>query len=401
MSTAQFLKMSRKNAVDCLRQLGDEELAQIYYPTHRTSNPHEPWNARKLMRRFLEHEREHIDHIRQILDLWRRHLLARLAAERSYLLWQLRRLDEETLSRHQVSETWTAKDLLAHVAGWDAVHSGRIAMIKDGYLNQIQPIGGPADMDSLNSELLRRSQGLSLEQALAVCLKERGGYLASLKRLSDQELHRQIRMPWGWRTRLRVWAKWRHEHDATHAGELARWRKQLPKKVVRAVGPKYVLRAILSASRKEFITLAALVPPEERDRRPVCGVWTLKDLAGHLADWELVGVAALKQLVDGNVPEFEPGMSDFEEFNNKSASARRQQSFKAVWDEYIATRHKLLDLLARLGQQELSRTFATPWGTSSIYSWILIWPEHEREHAVDLRLALQITRLPKRLRQAH
>ena len=47
-------------------------------------------------------------------------LLVWLAGERSDLLMQLVDLDERTLSQQAITGDWTAKDLLAHVAYWDA-----------------------------------------------------------------------------------------------------------------------------------------------------------------------------------------------------------------------------------------------------------------------------------------
>ena len=63
----QFLEMERRTALVCLRGLTDEQRAGIFHPSHYTQHPEEPWTARKVMRRFLEHEREHTAQIREIL----------------------------------------------------------------------------------------------------------------------------------------------------------------------------------------------------------------------------------------------------------------------------------------------------------------------------------------------
>jgi predicted RNase H-like HicB family nuclease len=62
-----FLDMERRTALERLRRLTDDELAATFYPTHWTDHPHEPWTARKALRRLLEHEREHTAHIAQVL----------------------------------------------------------------------------------------------------------------------------------------------------------------------------------------------------------------------------------------------------------------------------------------------------------------------------------------------
>ncbi len=62
-----FLEMERRTAVARLRQLTDEERSGVFYPTVWTDHPDEPWTARKALRRFLEHEREHTAQVREVL----------------------------------------------------------------------------------------------------------------------------------------------------------------------------------------------------------------------------------------------------------------------------------------------------------------------------------------------
>ena len=63
----EFLEMERRTAIARLRQLTDEERSGVFYPTHWTEHPDESWTARKALRRFLEHEREHTAQVREIL----------------------------------------------------------------------------------------------------------------------------------------------------------------------------------------------------------------------------------------------------------------------------------------------------------------------------------------------
>jgi len=67
LAILEFLEMERRTALDRLRRLTDRELADVFYPTHWTNHPDEPWTARKALRRFLEHEREHTAHARETL----------------------------------------------------------------------------------------------------------------------------------------------------------------------------------------------------------------------------------------------------------------------------------------------------------------------------------------------
>jgi predicted RNase H-like HicB family nuclease/uncharacterized damage-inducible protein DinB len=65
-----FLEMERRTAVERLRQLSEEERARVHYASQWTQHPEEPWTARKALRRFLEHEREHTAQAQEILARW-------------------------------------------------------------------------------------------------------------------------------------------------------------------------------------------------------------------------------------------------------------------------------------------------------------------------------------------
>lgn len=320
---------------------------------------------------------------------WRNQLLARLAIERANFLRQLRGITETVLTTQPVHDTWSVRDILVHLGSWDAFHTERMSMILNGRINAIRELGEEDAVDARNADILTFSRDLSLEQALAVCLKERGGFRATLKRIPDELLHQTIVMPWGWQTSMQQWVEWRYEHDAEHAAELNAWRNQLAQEEKRQVGPIFLLRAILKASRKEFLGLAHLVPAAERSRRPVCGVWTLKDLIGHLTDWEKVGVDGLRQLVAGHTPEFDEPIDDFVTWNNAHAAARRDQPWDEVWDDFKQTRETFMALVEQMKEADWQRPFTAPWDSQiNGYFWVNVWAGHDHEHAADVRNAL-------------
>ncbi len=333
---------------------------------------------------------------------WRGHYLARLHAERADLLWQLRGLSAETVSSAEVMPGWTVKDILAHIPYYDAAYAGRIQMVLDGRtaaggITTLTPLTDDSGLANRNATLLAQNQAIPYEQVVAMLLKERSGFLAALNRVPDDSLACRRKMPWGGRTSIQVWANWRFRHDAHHGRQLAAWRATLPRETLRSATPVYVLRALLHSSRQAFQALLPLIPQAEWTTRPVCGVWTMKDLLGHLTDWEKVAVDGLRPLAAGQTPEFDYTLDNFDTFNNRNAAARADQSWDAVWADYETTRATLLDLLAQTAPANLQRPFAVPWGGELPgYVWLLIWPGHEMEHAIDARAALGLRRWPPR-----
>lgn len=384
----RYLHQSREIVLHRLNQLSDPQLAQ---------NFEEEWDISRVFDRILDHEREHIAQIQNIFAAWRLDLMARLAAERAFLLNSLLGFSEEQLATLEPMAGWTVKDLLAHIAFWDGFHTNRMQMVADGRTQEIMEIGDNSDMDAFNAKLLTENKDIPLEQTVAMLQKERGGFLQMLKRLTDLELQNKIRLPWGWRTHLRVWAKWRYLHDMEHAQQIYAWKAALPPEEKRADGPAYLLRALLRACRKEFIALLPLLPESEWGSKPVCGIWTMKDLLGHLTAWAEVGAVGLQQAASGETPVFEP-IPDFEAWNQTEAAKRADLPWEAIWEGYEASFQALLSGLDALSDDQLAFSFKTPWGAQvTLFRWLTIWPLHEREHAIDVRHALNLSRWPKRL----
>jgi hypothetical protein len=275
-----------------------------------------------------------------------------------------------------------------------------MSKVMDGRMQEVQVFVDDEATDAHNAQRHQQLKDVPLENAIAMLLKERSGFYALLDRIPDEALHRRLQLPDGRRTQMRTWVRWRWLHDAEHAKELVQWRKQLPDAIKgQRMGPKYILRALLQTTRKEFLLTADLISEDERTTRPICGNWTLKDLIGHLTDWEWVGIDGLRQLAAGQTPEFNYSISlNFDEFNNPRAAARRNQPWDEVWHEFKDNRRQLLALLDAMPESQLARQFVAPWNRPITgYLWTTIWFGHEHEHAIDVRQALKISNWPKRL----
>src|SRR5262249_1746554 len=317
-------------------------------------------------------------------------LLARMAAERAALLWELVGLDEATLTRWPVFEDYSAKDLLAHIAAWDELFAERTELILEGRTSAIASVEL-----SRNDVLHEQRHDWSLDQAVAAFVEARKTFLTAIDPCDDEALLRVRRFSWGRRS-IRVWANWRHRHDAAHMRDLVRWRKR--EQAARDVGPKSLLLAALEAGRDELLCCAALVPSAEHAARPVCGDWTLKDLLGHIADWEAFCVEGLRLMAAGRSPDL-GWTGELEEWNQEHFATRRGQLWEHIWADLHAAREELLAILGALSQPELTRAFPSPrivQPEASPYTWLLAWLEHDREHAAHIRAALGLP-WPKRL----
>jgi hypothetical protein len=225
----------------------------------------------------------------------------------------------------------------------------------------------------------------SLGDVLAELQDARSSWVDWLTDLTDDAFFRNRPFDdWDWAFPNCLEIQW--QHDAEHAAQIAAWREARAGES--SAGPKEVLLAALSAARKELVASAALVPREERETRPVCGVWTLKDVAGHLVDWEKVGARGLRSMACGQPPAV-PHIPDIERWNQQHAQAREDHAWGDVWHELRGTRVDLVEVVADTDQENLARSHVFPWGSEgTAYEWISVFIRHDREHAQLLREAL-------------
>jgi hypothetical protein len=217
----EFLEMTRRTAIDQLQQLTQAERSGVFYTAHRAWEPGEPWTARKVLRRFLEHEQEHTNQVREILTAWRRHLLAHLTTERARLLEQVNGLDEKALTGSALVDDWTAKDLLAHIAAWDHWALQEMQRMLKGEPPDLTTV---RDEDAFNAAAVTAWRNRSLNEVLAELQAARTSWVAWLEDLPEETFSQRSLVQeenWSFPGWLEVY--WRH--DAEHAAQLAAWRE--------------------------------------------------------------------------------------------------------------------------------------------------------------------------------
>ena len=324
------------------------------------------------------------------LDDWWGHFMVRLTAERAEMIWQLVRFGEETLTEVPVFEKYTAKDLLAHVADWDDFHTDRVLLAMAGRAGEIVSV----DMDERNEALYQARKDWSLAQAVEACLEARRRFEETIGLLSEAVIHQAVTLPWK-TTSIREWSEWRYRHDGVHTADLAAWR-EANKGIRISTGPKSVLLAAMETARQEMLAVIDLISMEERETRLVCGEWTLKDVLGHVADWEWFGVERWRPKQSNRSLKIDyPGI---QEWNDLHAAARKGDTWERVWVDFVNARAALRQILEEMDEGELARVVAAPWNPNDTnYRWIALWIHHERYHAADLRRALNLPGFPERL----
>ncbi len=305
--------------------------------------------------------------------------LARLATARAELLYSVLGLEEAALTSIPVGGDWTAKDMLAHVAAWEAWTVDRLGMALSGRAAEM--VGVEAETE--NPRIHAERTAWPLCRAMAELARTHASLLSALQAASEEDLERRYAAPWG-KVRPNRWLEMLVEHDQEHTASIVAWR-QAAGLAEHRLGPGCVLLTALAAAREELLAWAALTPQDHRDTEAVCGVWTLRDVLGHVTDWELFALDSLAAKAAGRVAGLAYN-GDEHEWNTVHAAARQSQSWEAMWADLMATRRQLIAAVSALEDADLVRPAPSAWDPQdTAYAWVRICVEHDREHAAGLR----------------
>ena len=140
----------------------------------------------------------------------------------------------------------------------------------------------------------------------------------------------------------------------------------------------------LNRSRQQMLKAMAGLNEGQASSLTVTGVWTIKDLLGHITAWDTTILHPLELFHTGNEFITEP-IEDYLAWNDDQAEQRAVQSFSQTRVEFIEIRSALIAAYQSLPADMLLKVFTAPWGDKYTISKMisgLAW--HEAEHAKEI-----------------
>ena len=128
-------------------------------------------------------------------------------------------------------------------------------------------------------------------------------------------------------------------------------------------------------------------------RRVTAGVWTPKDIVGHVSAIHLLGVSALAEVAGEDAPPVEQGLADDVDFNMSQAAVRASWPVERVIDEYDRVQADLRRVAALIDDETWRRVGTIPWyGPEYSLEDYLVYRVygHVREHATHLGMAIDL-----------
>ena len=150
-------------------------------------------------------------------------LLKAVKISRIHLLQTIEGSSPEEIIKPEVIGSWSVRDTLSHIAGWDVWMSNALRAVVEG-----NPIDRSMTLDfnKTNTVFINERNNMPLEQILTEMDITHKKMLCFVKNLSEE----QIKKPhiidgynWSVETFLKIWV----EHDPHHTKMLLQWKKSL------------------------------------------------------------------------------------------------------------------------------------------------------------------------------
>lgn len=149
------------------------------------------------------------------------------------------------------------------------------------------------------------------------------------------------------------------------------------------------LQAAIEQARQRFDAATQDVDSATLEGKAVCGVWTSRDVAGHVADWNGEFIAAIEHALGGPPPAGQP-IEDGELYNTTKAGARASQPWDEAKADLDASFDQLASLLERISDDQLSAPATLPWDVeATVAELIADAAGHAGEHVADLEANLR------------
>jgi len=163
------------------------------------------------------------------LAAWRRRAVQRMTRSRAETLALIRRIPADALRRPRTQGAWSVRDVLVHIAAWEAEGARRLALIARGRGERIAWYDTTAELDAFNAGAVAVARRLGPGAVLRRLAAARARLLAGLRHLPPSALadprHALPVTRW-----LREFA-WTHE--AAHRRALRAWNRSRPATVRR------------------------------------------------------------------------------------------------------------------------------------------------------------------------
>lgn len=138
--------------------------------------------------------------------------------------------------------------------------------------------------------------------------------------------------------------------------------------------------AKLARSRQRLLEAIEGLSEEEMSQVPLEGVWTARDIIGHVTSWEETLVVPLEAYAEGEPFVTEP-IEDYLAWNDEQAALKREIPLREVLAQAASVREGMVTAAEKLSEERWTAPVPYPWGgKGSLKRALEGLAEHEMEH---------------------
>jgi hypothetical protein len=304
-------------------------------------------------------------------------IISDLEYGRSQLLKSIEGLSQREMTETPIYEGWTVKDMLAHIIGWDQRTLQTLPLMLQNRADEVTGV----EVEEHNQESVRAWRDKSLTEVLAVMKSTHQQILKILAKADHVEIDMRRERNGRIITIRSYVIDVMMEHDRKHALEIEQWRKGLDQ----SIDPEAIKSTWIYNQADFWAALEGLTEADLLDKAAVGG-WSVKDVVGHLADWEQLILKAAYHIYDPSEPEVPVPGESIEEINQTLAAKRKENSWQSERKYLRETQLALSEFLARLkpGDCRLRGPYPWPDDQGTLAELISHASEHYVDHLPDL-----------------
>jgi len=141
----------------------------------------------------------------------------------------------------------------------------------------------------------------------------------------------------------------------------------------------------LARSRQSLLEAIQGLSDEEIGQVPLEGVWTAKDVIGHITSWEETLLVPLRAYA-GGAPFVTNHIEDYLAFNDQQAALKREIPLEEILAQAASVREGMVTAAETLSEERWTARIPYPWGGKGTIKRALEGlAEHEMEHVRALQ----------------
>lgn len=232
---------------------------------------------------------------------------------RDCLLESIEGLSQREMTEIPIYPDWTIKDVLAHIIGWDRRVIAILPLIVNDRAGEVPGV----DVANHNAQSVAAGRRKSVPQLLAEIKESHQQIMALISELDYREIDRRHERNGRVITIRSYIIQIMVDHERQHAAEIEQWRAQLEAAIKPAA-----IKANLHERRTQFMARLDAVSEAQALQPHTVGEWSIKDVVGHVVDWERLMLQAARHIHDPSLPAVPPHPGSDDELNQILAERR-------------------------------------------------------------------------------